>query len=427
MSKSTEELMSCCVCQAVVPVNAFNTCLKCLQHSIDITEGIVKKTQLYQCSKCERFLQPPNTWIDAALESPRLLGICLKRLPGLSKVRLVDAKFVWTEPHSRRLNVRLVVQKQDIEHKKTLLYLEQVILKNGLHSTATQIKPCSSNGIDFYFQADSLARKFHQFVSIRVPCKSTSSKSLISHDVHSNIFNYKYIYSVEIVPICKDSVICLPPQLMSRFGNSMGPICICYRVTRLIHLIDPNTMKTCQLSATDYFRCPFLPFCNIRQLKQYTVTEVEFDRDPLTNGSMKQADVWLVKDSSDANECIPIHCRTHLGAWLKVDSHALGYDLQNMNFNDDNLATFDSSDLPDVILVKKVYPNRQRHKRNRRWKLKRIEDGTQEDEGDLNDFMDDIEQDSELRQDVTVYRADETGTFNELEIGEMLQDLEICD
>ena len=30
-----------------------------------------------------------------------------------------------------------------------------------------------------------------------------TSKRLISHDIHSNIYNYKYTTMVEIVPVCK--------------------------------------------------------------------------------------------------------------------------------------------------------------------------------------------------------------------------------
>jgi len=36
----------------------------------------------------------------------------LKKLKGLNKVKLVDASWVWTEPHSRRLKVKLTVQKE---------------------------------------------------------------------------------------------------------------------------------------------------------------------------------------------------------------------------------------------------------------------------------------------------------------------------
>lgn len=61
-----------------------------------------------------RYLQPPSTWVSAALESHELLAICLNRLKGLNKVHLVDAGFIWTEPHSKRIKVKLTVQKEVI-------------------------------------------------------------------------------------------------------------------------------------------------------------------------------------------------------------------------------------------------------------------------------------------------------------------------
>ena len=44
------------------------------------------------------------------------MALCLKRLKsGLSGVRLVDASFLWTEPHSKRVRVKLVVQGEVAE------------------------------------------------------------------------------------------------------------------------------------------------------------------------------------------------------------------------------------------------------------------------------------------------------------------------
>ena len=40
------------------------------------------------------------------------MALCLKRLKNLSKVRLVDANFVWTEPHSKRVKVKMTVQAE---------------------------------------------------------------------------------------------------------------------------------------------------------------------------------------------------------------------------------------------------------------------------------------------------------------------------
>ena len=52
-----------------------------------------------------RYLQPPSEWIYCALESRELLAFCLKKLKGLNRLKLIDAGFVWTEPHSKRIKV----------------------------------------------------------------------------------------------------------------------------------------------------------------------------------------------------------------------------------------------------------------------------------------------------------------------------------
>jgi nonsense-mediated mRNA decay protein 3 len=36
----------------------------------------------------------------------------LKNIKGLKRVKLIDAGFVWTEPHSMRLKVKLTIQKE---------------------------------------------------------------------------------------------------------------------------------------------------------------------------------------------------------------------------------------------------------------------------------------------------------------------------
>lgn len=87
-------------------------CVNCIRNEVDITEGIPKQVHIHFCRNCERYLQPPGIWITAALESRELLTLCLKKLKGLNKVRLVDAGFIWTEPHSRRIKVKLTIQKE---------------------------------------------------------------------------------------------------------------------------------------------------------------------------------------------------------------------------------------------------------------------------------------------------------------------------
>lgn len=74
--------------------------------------SIQREATLHCCRDCERWLQPPNSWVVAAPESKELLAVCLRRLRGLSKVRIIDASFIWTEPHSRRVKVKITIQQE---------------------------------------------------------------------------------------------------------------------------------------------------------------------------------------------------------------------------------------------------------------------------------------------------------------------------
>ena len=161
----------------------------------------------------------------------------MKKIVGLNKVKLVDAGFVWTEPHSRRIKVKLTIQKEidsgaklqqafvvefvvqnqqcddcqrsytthtwnscvqvrqkvcnrqssrcnwcaclqylrvplaaQVDHKKTFLYLEQVILKYNAHKSVIEIKQ-EPNGLDFFFRDRSHAVRFCDFLASVIPSK----------------------------------------------------------------------------------------------------------------------------------------------------------------------------------------------------------------------------------------------------------------
>lgn len=68
-------------------------------------------------TQSNRYLRPP--WVACELESRELLAVCLKKITGLQKVKLVDATFVWTEPHSRRIKVKLTIQKEVFEQQQS--------------------------------------------------------------------------------------------------------------------------------------------------------------------------------------------------------------------------------------------------------------------------------------------------------------------
>ncbi|KAJ1673156.1 ribosome-binding protein, partial [Spiromyces aspiralis] len=107
-----QQLILCCQCGTPIAPNPANMCVDCIRTVVDITEGIPKQATIHYCRSCGRYLQPPTHWLACDLESRELLAMCLKKLKGLSKVRLIDAGFIWTEPHSRRIKVKLTIQKE---------------------------------------------------------------------------------------------------------------------------------------------------------------------------------------------------------------------------------------------------------------------------------------------------------------------------
>jgi nonsense-mediated mRNA decay protein 3 len=89
-----------------------------------------------------------------------------------------------------------------VDHKRTFLYLEQLILRNKVHTNALRIVE-SKGGLDFFFAQRTHAHSFVDFLSTVMPVRYKTSERLISADTHSNTANFKYTISVEIPPVCK--------------------------------------------------------------------------------------------------------------------------------------------------------------------------------------------------------------------------------
>ena len=57
--------------------------------------------------------------------------------------------------------------------------------------------------MDFFFSNRAHALRFIDFVQGVVPMRYRADKQLVSHNEHSGTYNYKYTFSVEIVPVCR--------------------------------------------------------------------------------------------------------------------------------------------------------------------------------------------------------------------------------
>lgn len=450
-------MIPCCECGLPIEPNPANMCVGCLRTHVDITEGIPKQVTLQFCRDCERYLQPPSEWIHAALESKELLSLCLKKLKGMNRVKLVDAGFIWTEPHSKRLKVKLAIHaeviggtvleqvfvveyivnnqmcedchrteakdywracvqvRQRIANKKTFYYLEQLILKHKAHQNTLGIKPVHE-GLDFFFANEAAARKMVDFIVTVIPCNIEHSKKLISHDCHSNLYNYKFTYCIELVPLSKDSVVCLPRKLAHQLGG-INPICLVYRITNSVHFIDFSSGQIAELDSNIYWRYNFNSICDPKQLIEYIVMDIEpikhknrkiFPGQGAISNKHTIADAWLVKASELGINDNPIHTRTHLGHILKPGDSVLGYALKDTNINDANFDKLNEDLISDIILVKKFYNHNKAARRKARvWKLKHITEevaSMNTENNEYNEFLDELEEDPEMRQNINIFR-----------------------
>jgi len=450
----------CCNCGAPIDgtVATGALCYDCVKLSVDASEGIQREAVLHTCRDCERWLSPPAQWVTAAPESRELLALCLRKLRGLSKVRIIDASFLWTEPHSRRIKVKITVQqeafegaiiqqtfevefvvasqqcpdcaksytanvwrasvqvRQKVAHKRTFLYLEQLMLKHGAHKEAINIKEVH-DGIDFFFAQRNHAEKFVDFLNSVTPVRMKKSQELISLDTHTSKKSYKFTYSAELVPICRDDLVALPLKLAKSIGN-ISPISLCYRIGTSINLIDPNTLQTADIPTNIYWRAPFTNLADVKELVEFVVLDIE-PLGPPTNGRFHLAECTVARASDLGTNDKTYFCRTHLGSVLHAGDSVMGYQLTGTNFNNsqfddiENSSTY-ASQIPDVMLVKKHYARRRKPK-SRAWKLKRMN----KDEGELlpkktdqermdadyEMFLRDVEEDPELRQTLALYKA----------------------
>lgn len=487
---ATAGTVLCCMCGVSMQPNPANMCARCLRARVDITEGVPRHAAVVYCPDCSSYLQPPRSWLRATPESPELMQILLRRINrplARLRVSLSGAEFVFSEPHSKRLRLKLrlrrevlhgivleqthpvefvvhdrlcdscsraqanpdqwvaVVQlRQHVPHRRTFLYLEQLLLKHGQASLAIRVA-AAPGGLDFFFGSRSHAARLVDFLATVAPIQTQTAKQLVSHDTKSSVYNYKYTFSVEICPICREDLIALSPQA-SRDMGGLGPLVLCVKVTNAIALLDPLMLRVHHLEEKKYRVYNFKAALTSKQLVEFIVLDIEQESPEISiDGSRYQlayAQVARVSDFGKNDTIFTV--RTHLGHLLNPGDHALGYDLYGANLNDDDMDTaMTRYSLPEVVLVKKSYEKRPR---TRRWKLKRLpveEDAANKAKGEeekrldeYEAFLRDLELNPELRFKMNLYanedyRSEMASTVGDdiptVPIEELIEDLTLGD
>lgn len=221
------------------------------------------------------------------------------------------------------------------------------------------------------------------------------------------------------------------------------------------------TLQSCEIIGPVFWRAPLDTLATVSDLVEFTVLDIEVDRshhgygrngnsnsnqNPNVKRKYVLADAQVAlagafrsstkkgHDPMDMDSDAPqiFHTRTHLGAILQPGDSVLGYHLTSANYNSPSFSSLPSSRVPDIILVKKAYPNRRKknkkHGNARPWKLRSIakEEGEEGETGggrgvigrlggrdrrkveeDYELFLRELEEDPEMRGAVNLYKAPE--------------------
>ena len=120
----TATTIPCCLCGTMILPNSANQCKTCLAQQVDLHSLLQNGPNghhvptMHQCRQCRFFQVTEKLYKPMEMESPELLSNCLKHLPALqnnnnttdTRIKLMDAMWIWTEPHSMRLKIRLSIR-----------------------------------------------------------------------------------------------------------------------------------------------------------------------------------------------------------------------------------------------------------------------------------------------------------------------------
>jgi nonsense-mediated mRNA decay protein 3 len=300
-----------------------------------------------------------------------------------------------------------------VNHKRTFLFLEQVILKHKAQNKALNIKE-HPEGVDFYFSNRSQANSFCSFIHEFVPCQMKTSRQLISVDEKSNEAEYKETFRLEIAPVCQDDLVILNEDNYKKLG-SIGPVLLCYKQIKSLKFIDPITFETLDLDNNTYWRYELKSEIDRKCLSEFLILNVEEEIDykklaendksqrvikkivnnrkqkkqkmelddtkssiktNMTNSSkymvllekkledkkIKIVNVKCIRNSEKEENKEIIEVRTFLGKKMHPGDVYYGYDLTRINISDENeeFLSKKKGKIPDIILVKKKYNNYKR-------------------------------------------------------------------
>ncbi|KAL6122614.1 hypothetical protein NUSPORA_00286 [Nucleospora cyclopteri] len=374
-------------------------CNRCITNSTNLLSRIRTSMVLESCRGCERYNVPPRSWKPLSWGSQALLIFCLQKNKSIKKLNIVDAQFIYTEEHSKKINIEIkvledgvtqncilkysirnkqcgdcmraeskqfwnaVVQvRQHPPSKRTFLYLEQLIKKHNAHMNSSNIKE-QKEGIDFFFLEKSDALKLTKFLENFYGTKTKDSSRLVSEDRNNNTANSKNTFSVELLPLCKDDLY----KVDKSFG--LGEFAVVKKVNSNIEFMNPISGDV-KVVSSKYFFANAEKFKKLQNSSCFEKYEVLLCN-KLNFGSETFFEVTITKDQNEVYE-IRTHCK------LKEGDFVLGYEVSNKNF------TEEIDFKQPIILVRKYNQKKYKMKNNK------------EISEEMRLFLDDIKNDKEM-------------------------------
>ena len=310
-SMMTYSKIVCCLCSAVIDANPRGTCEACFKKSLNIKTCIPTEFEIQFCKECQRFLRPPYVKIER--ESADMMNLCLSRIKSYDKkVKIIDSNFIYTEPHSKVIKIKVTLQKeidknllsqnliiefkekwgvcrdcqklqtphtwascvqirQRVPHKKTMLYLEQIILKNKMQKNSLDFQE-ATDGFDFYFSTRRAGEIFSNWIATTVPSKITYAKKYVSMSTST------FTYLVDVANVAKYDLFLLDKESFKKLGG-IGPLLICTRLSSRTIFEDPRTFNHLYLDGNTFFKYKFNSFCNSNQLSEFLILDVNEEID----------------------------------------------------------------------------------------------------------------------------------------------------
>ena len=305
-SMMTYSKIVCCLCSAVIDANIRGTCEACFRKSLSIKTSIPTEFEIVFCRECKRFLRPPYVKIDR--ESSDMMKLCLSRIKSYDKkVKIIDSNFIYTEPHSKIIKIKVTLEKeieknmitqslvidfkekwllcrdcqkvqtphiwascvqirQRVPHKKTMLYLEQIILHNKMQKNALDFQE-ANDGFDFFFTTRREGEIFSNWLATVVPSKITYTKKYVSLSTST------FTYLVDVANVAKYDLFLLDKDSCTKLGG-IGPLLVCTRLSSRTIFIDPRTFNYLYLDGNTFFKYKFKSFCNSNQLTEFLILDV---------------------------------------------------------------------------------------------------------------------------------------------------------